>query len=175
MLDLLASRGIADNPEELCDAPFRPTQLPRDKISTRFSDGSFPVFYSSLEPETAEAEIKFSFLKNVSEPTKPRSAYYSRISCRFDGSIKDLKPMRETWPDLTHDSDYRFCNDLGTEAAASGLDGLLTPSARRTNGTNLPVFRRRAVSNPVVHALVAMTLDPSSGEVTIYDKDMEGS
>ena len=83
--------------------------------------------------------------------------------------------MRETWPDLTHDSDYRFCNDLGTEAAASGLDGLLTPSARRANGTNLPVFRRRAVSNPVVQAVVAMTLDPSSGEVVLNEKDVEGS
>ena len=83
--------------------------------------------------------------------------------------------MHEDWPGLTHDSDYRFCNNLGIEAATSGLDGLLTPSARRTNGTNLPVFRRRAVSNPVVHALVAMTLGPSSGEVAVSEKHVEGS
>ena len=175
MFELLASRGISDNPEELCDEPFRLTQLQQDKISSRFSDGSFPVFYSSLEPETAEAEARVLFLKNVSKPNQPRTAYYSRISCRFDGSIKDLRPMHEEWPNLTHDSDYRFCNDLGAEAEAADLDGLLTPSARRPNGTNLPVFRRRAISNPVVHALVAMTLDPSSGEITIHDKDVEGS
>ena len=175
MFDLLASRGISDKPEDLCDGPFRPTQLQQDKIPTRFSDGSFPVFYSSLEPETAEAEIKFLFLKNVSEPNKPRTAYYSRFSCHFDGTIKDLRPMHADWPKLTHDSDYGFCNGLGAEAVATDLDGLLTPSVRKPNGTNLPVFTRRAVSNPVVHALVAMTLDPASGEVYISEKDAEGS
>lgn len=83
--------------------------------------------------------------------------------------------MQADWPDLTHDSDYGFCNGLGAEAVAADLDGLLTPSARRPNGTNLPVFRRRAVSNPVVHTVVAMTLDPSSGEVTLHEKDVEDS
>lgn len=83
--------------------------------------------------------------------------------------------MHEDWPALTHDSDYGFCNDLGAEAVAARLDGLLTPSARRPNGTNLPVFRRRAVSNPVVQALVAMTLVPSSGKVTVSERDVEDS
>ena len=83
--------------------------------------------------------------------------------------------MHANWPDLTHESDYGFCNGLGTEAVASGLDGLLTPSARRPDGTNLPVFRRRAVSNPVAHALVAMTLDPSSGEVAVSERAVEDS
>ena len=174
MFDLLISRGISDKPEELCDGPFRPTQLHKGKFRTRFSDGSFPVFYSSLEPETAEAELKYWFPKYAGQPTTVRTAFYSRFSCRFDGSIKDLRPMSEAWPDLTHDSDYGFCNGLGTEAVDSDLDGLLTPSARRLNGTNLPVFKRRAISNPVVHALVAMTLDPSSGEVAVSERDVEG-
>ncbi len=176
MLDLLASHNATDNPEDLCDEVFRPKpQLEKAENRTRFSDGSFPVFYSSLEPETAEAEIKFLFLKNVSEPNKPRTAYYSRFSCHFDGTIKDLRPMHADWPKLTHDSDYGFCNGLGAEAVATDLDGLLTPSARRPNGTNLPVFRRQAISNPKVHGLVAMTLDPSSGEVAVSERGVEGS
>lgn len=175
ILSLLASRSISGNPEELCDGPFRPTQLQKNKLRTRFSDGSFSVFYSSLDPETAEAEVRHSFRKYAGKPTTSRTAYYSRFSCRFDGSIKDLKPLHKDWPDLTHDSDYSFCNELGAEAMASGLDGLLTPSARRPNGTNLPVFRRQAISNPVVHALVAMTLDPLSGEIAVSKRDVEDS
>lgn len=175
MFDLLASHGISDKPEDLCDGPFRPTQLQKGKLRSRFSDGSFPVFYSSLEPETAEDEVRYSFRKYAGKPTSSRTAYYSRFSCRFDGSVKDLRPRQADWPDLTHDSDYGFCNGLGAEAEAADLDGLLTPSARRPNGTNLPVFRRRAVSNPVVHTVVAMTLDPSSGEVTLHEKDVEDS
>ena len=172
ILSLLASRSISDNPEELCDGPFRPTQLQKNKLRTRFSDGSFSVFYSSLDPETAEAEVRYWFQKYAGKPTTSRTAYYSRFSCRFDGSIKDLRPMHADWPDLTHGSDYGFCNGLGTEAVDSDLDGLLTPSARRPNGTNLPVFRRRAVRNPIVQGLVAMTLNPSSGEVAISERDV---
>ena len=176
MFDLLVSFGISDKAVDLCDELFRPKpQLQKAEHRTRFSDGTFPVFYSSLEPGTAESEMKFWFLKNVSKPTKPRTAYYSRYSCRFDGSIKDLRPMHADWPNLTHDNDYGFCNRLGTEAVASDLDGLLTPSARKPNGTNLPVFRRRAVSNPVIHALVAMTLDHSSGEIAVSESDVEDS
>ena len=33
--------------------------------------------------------------------------------------------MHADWPALTHDSDYGFCNGLGTEAVDSDLDGLL--------------------------------------------------
>ena len=77
--------------------------------------------------------------------------------------------MRAKWPRLTHDSDYRFCNGLGAEAVKSNLDGLLAPSARKDTGTNLPVFRRQAIERPVVQARVAVTLDPSTGNVTMRE------
>ena len=170
MLQLLSSRSISDTPQDLLDDPFRPKpQLRKAGYPTRFSDGSFTVFYSSLEPETAEAEVRYWFTRNVAGPTKPRTAYYSRVSCRFDGSIKDVRPALADWPELTHDNDYSFCNRLGAKTMTSGLDGLMTPSARRAGGTNLPVFTRRALSNPVIHSLVALTLDPSSGEVDVKE------
>ena len=176
MLQLLASRGISDTLEDLIDGPFRDKpELRKAGHPTRFSDGSFGVFYSSLELETAEAEVEYGFLKNVSEPTKRRTAYYSRFSCRFDGSIKDLRTALANWPELTHDSDYNFCNEVGAEAFAGGLDGLVTPSARKVGGTNLPVFVQRALSNPVVHGLVALTLDPSSGKVAIGEGEPKGA
>ena len=170
MLELLTSHGASADTEDLLDGPFRPkNQLQRAKQRMRFSDSSFPVFYASLEPETAEAEVKHWFLKNVAAPAKPRTAYCSRFSARFDGSIKDLRPALRDWPELTHDSDYSFCNLLGIEGHTLGLDGLAAPSARRPNGINLPVFARRALSHPVVHAVVAMTQDPSSGEVSLRE------
>ena len=170
MLELLESRGISDAPEKLCDGPFRSKpRLQKMGYRTRFSDGTFPVFYASLEPETAAAEIQYWFPKIAGTPSRPRTAYYSRFSCDFDGSIKNLKPKHADWPNLTHKTDYRFCNTLGAEAAASELDGLVTPSARRSDGTNLPVFKRRAISSPVVHALVGVTLDPSTGEVSLTE------
>ena len=170
MLELLGARGFSDAPDELCDGPFRSKpQLQKEMGGGRFSDGSFPVFYSALEPETAEAEIQYHFAKSAGTPTGLRTAYYSRFSCRFHGVVKDLRPKHADWPDLTHSSDYQFCKILGKEAVILELDGLETPSARRSDGTNLPVLRRPAISNPVVHTLVALTLDPSTGEVALTE------
>lgn len=170
MKELLRARGIADSPEELCDAPFKPKPgLQKTGRKSRFSDGSFPVFYSSLEAETAEAEARHLFSKIAGKSSKPRTAYYSRFTCIFDGTAKDLRPKQKDWPKLVHGSDYRFCNELGAEAVKLRLDGLLAPSARRTSGTNLPVFTRRSISKPGEFTPVAMTYDPSTGEVALSD------
>ena len=42
--ELLVAAGYGTSPEDLCDKPFRPRcHLVR---ATRYSDGSYPVFYS---------------------------------------------------------------------------------------------------------------------------------
>lgn len=165
---LLQSRGMGDSLEELCDAPFRPKpRLRRSGHVTRFSDGSFPVFYASLEVETAETEIQHWFPTFAGKPTQRRTAYFSRFACDFDGTTKDLRPKRYKWPKLVHDSDYRFCNRLGAEAVQLGLDGVLAPSARRKTGTNLPVFTRGSISNPGESVLMAVTYDPATGKVSL--------
>ena len=57
----LESRGMSDSLEDLVDGPFKPK--PRLWESgfpgSRFSDGSFPVGYFSLEADTAKAEVQY--------------------------------------------------------------------------------------------------------------------
>ena len=164
LVELVGPTARGDLRRTFLDAPFKAKpRLAKAGRSTRFSDGSFSVFYAALEADTAEAEIRYWHPK---KSTRPRTAYYTRFVCDFSGQTKDLRPMRTKWPELTHDSDYRFCNALGAEAKVSALDGLLTPSARRDTGTNLPVFQRQAIDSPVVEARVAVTLYPSTGDVS---------
>jgi len=164
---LLRSRGMGDSPEELCDAPFRPKpRLRKAGRRTRFSDGSFPVFYSSLDPETAEAEVRYWAPHFLGRPAGRRTAYFSRFACDFNGTTKDLRSKKRAWPGLLHDSDYEFCNQLGAGAVRLGLDGLLTPSARRESGTNVPVFSRKSINNPREPVLLSMTYDPSTQKVS---------
>lgn len=139
---LLSASGFGLELDDLLDGPFRPRRKLR--IRTRFSDGSFSVFYSSLDSSTDEAEVS---------------------SCIFDGIEKDLRPKIEAWPDLVHDNDYSFCNQLGSEAMRTDLDALVTWSARHP-GANVPVFRRRAVSNPKLLGVIAVTYDPNTGGVS---------
>ena len=162
--DLLVAAGHGTSLEELCDAPFRPKR--RLVITTRYSDGSYPVFYSALDPATAEAEVAHWFRNSFGgRPKGQRSAYYQRFTCLFEGVEKDLRDKRSKWRELVHDNDYTFCNRIGAEAVRLGLDGLVVPSARRENGSNQPVFRRRAISDPKSQGLVKITFDPQTGEI----------
>ena len=146
LLGLLDSQNAKDSLDALLDGPFRPK--PRLEMTgysiSRFSDGSFPVFYCATEAETAEAESRYHRTRFVPDtPTR-----YIVFTCDFDGCVKDLQPQKDEWPALTYECDYEFCNELGSEAVETGLDGLLAPSVRRVGGTNIPVFSRSAISNP---------------------------
>ena len=164
--DLLADRGHVTSVVELCDGPFRRKRKIRNR--TRFSDGSFPVFYSSLEPSTAEAEVRHWFPQYSGRPQYPRTGYFQRFSCTFDGVEKDLRAKIDEWPDLIHTSDYTFCNQLGAEAKSLQIDGLATWSARH-EGTNVPIFERRAIGNPNLEGVIALTYHPDRGEVVVVD------
>ncbi len=162
----LAAAGYRPDAQEHCDGPFR--RFRKLKNQTRFSDGSFPVFYGSLEAATAEAEIRHWFPKHAGSPVRPRRAYYRWLRCTFRGEEKDLRPKVRDWPDLIHKADYAFCNGIGAEANAANLDALVVPSAR-CPGTNLPVFRRSALGDPVLGQIATVTLDPGTGEVVVAD------
>jgi hypothetical protein len=160
---LLANSGRDAQFDELLDGPFRRKR----KLQTRFSDGSYPVLYSSLDTATAEAEIRYWFLRSSGQPQAPQTRYYWQFSCAFDGIEKDLRSKVQDWPDLVHDSDYSFCNQLGAEAKRVEIDGLVTWSVRQKEGVNLPVFTRHAVSKARLEGLVAMTYHPSTGDVFV--------
>ena len=164
--ELLTDRGHLTNMDELCDGPFRLKRKFRNR--TRFSDGSFPVFYSSLEVSTAEAEVRHWFPQYSGQPRLPRTGYYQRFSCTFDGVEKDLRPKIDEWPDLVHPTDYIFCNQLGAEAKSLNIDGLATWSARH-EGTNVPIFERRAIDNPNSEGVIALTYYPDRREVVVAD------
>ena len=169
--ELLEQRRRVSVLEEICDAPFRRKR--RLRIQTRFSDGSFPVFYSSLDAATAEAEVRHWLPTIVGQPGRPRTAHYKQFSCVFEGIEKDLRSKIDEWPDLVARSDYTFCNQLGAEARTLKIDGLVTPSARH-KGTNLPIFTRGSISGPNVEADVALTYDPSTGDVAVESRPAIG-
>ena len=60
LMELVEPTATRDLERALLDAPFKPRPLlARAGSSTRFSDGSFSVFYGALEADTADAEIRY--------------------------------------------------------------------------------------------------------------------
>lgn len=163
---------LLDKPFRAKHQPGRPHQRKFDQ--TRFSDGTFPVFYASLDTQTAEAEVKHWFVYQLPKlPSRHRTLYYYRFKCDFEGTVKDLRPMIDDWPALTHLTDYAFCNVLGSEAVGESLDAFLAPSARRIGGTNVPVFARRALSNAQEVEMVSLTFNYKSSTVDIATVDSD--
>ena len=175
IIGLCESRSLNDSPDDLCNRPFKRKQnLSRQTHQTRYSDGSFNVFYSSLEAETAKHEMRFWFAHRfVGVPSLPRHVFYRLFHCSFSGEVKDLRPKFLEWPQLTDSDDYEFCNELGLDAIRLGLDGLIAPSARRKNGNNLPIFTQKSVSSPVIDSLVIISYDPQTRSTSISEVKTE--
>ena len=93
---------------------------------TRYSDGSWRVFYSALEPETADAERGFWCLRELqSDPPEIRQFHYRELRCQFAGQVYDLRPQIEAWPFLVgKQEDYPRCQEVARTAIADNLDGL---------------------------------------------------
>ena len=83
---------------------------------------------------------------------------------------RTYRPWAREWPDLVHDSDYSFCNQLGAEAKALGIGGLAVPSALHEMGANLPIFVRNVLSDPQLDEVVAVTYRVESDDVTVARK-----
>jgi hypothetical protein len=87
----------------------------------------------------------------------------------YTGKTIDLCPHVSTWPELVHpdESAYPACQAIAQEAISVGADGLLTMSARRTGGRNLPVFRQSTLQNARQKALTAFVADSTSGSINV--------
>ncbi len=162
--NLLDEWGYDPKSAEWLDIPFRPKKRRR---ASRFSDGSFPVFYSSLDSETAQAEVRHWGPAFLGNPRRSRTAFYRLFHCTFHGVEKDLRACRAAWPELVHETDYALCNRIGAEAIQLDVDGLVTWSARRPVGANLPVFSRASLRDPVAEGLMALTYEPADGSVSL--------
>jgi len=164
ILRFLDDHGQRDDPDSYLNRPFE-LKLQYERKS-RFSDGTFPVYYSALELETAQAEISYQCR------VLGRTVYYREVNCDFRGTVKDLQDYVQQFPFLIADAQqggYDQSNEVAKEAINQGLDGLLTRSARRQNGTCLPVFRRSALSNSRPGRHVALSYDPMTDLVTVSD------
>ena len=161
-------KDVDTNLDEFLDKPFRiKRQLNRFKYKTRFSNGDIPVFYSSLDSKTAESEVKHWLPTYFANSPNPKPMHFRLFHCTFNGIEKDLRTKVKVWPDLMNDSDYTFCNQIGSEAVDLKLDGLVTYSVRHKDGVNVPIFTRSSISDPGMEAKLEMTYDPNSGNTTV--------
>jgi hypothetical protein len=113
----------------------------------RFSDAERGAWYCAFEPETALAEIVFHKTVEYQEIDRfDDSVSYQTMLADFNASFHDLRGARGFARVLSPDS-YIASQQLAEQLLEAGSMGVIFPSVRRQNGTNLACFRPALVGN----------------------------
>lgn len=120
--------------------------------ASRFSDGSFGVWYGSKTIETTVYESAYHWYRGLLSDagfeemavTVERKVYL--VACK--AALLDFRQAADALPDLLHPSDYTFCQAVGARIHREGHPGLLTHSVRWRAGENLAIFNPAVLSNP---------------------------
>ncbi len=141
--------------------------------ASRFSDGSFGVWYGSESVETTVFESAYHWYRNLlSDAGYDRQVVIAErkvYSVACSAALLDLRKAAVVHPDLLHPSDYAFCQSLGTRIHREGHPGLLTQSVRRPAGENLAIFNPGVLSNPRHNCQLTYRLD---GQQIVVEKQL---
>lgn len=120
--------------------------------SSRFSDGSYGVWYGSESVETTVHESAFHWYRGLlSDAGYEREAVIAErqvYSVACSAALLDFRKAAGERPDLLHPSDYAFCQAVGARIHREGHPGLITQSVRRLAGENVAIFNPGVLSHP---------------------------
>ena len=120
--------------------------------ASRFSDGSYGVWYGSESIETTVHETVWhwyhGFLHDAGfeheTASIERKVYW--VACA--AALLDFREVTSAWPDLLHPADYRHAQSIGARIHHEGHPGLLIQSVRRPAGENAAIFNPAVLSAP---------------------------
>jgi RES domain-containing protein len=127
---------------------------------SRFSDGSYGVYYAARALETAVAEVSHHravFLARTAEPAIDVDLRV--ITATVDAELHDLRALGPRGKALFDPDHYGAPQDLGRQLRAAGSQGVLFPSVRHAGGECVGIFRPRAVRSARAGAHLALHWD----------------
>lgn len=133
--------------------------------ASRFSDGSFGVWYGCESVETTVYETVHHWFNGLlrdagfsaeSGPSIMGERKLYQVRC--DAALLDLRPTVQQHPELTHPSDYTTTQFIGARLHREGHPGLVTRSARRPQGFNFAVLNPGVLSAPRAYGYLTYRL-----------------
>lgn len=116
---------------------------------SRFSDGSYGVYYAARELPTAIAETAFHMGWFYAATADPPHAEAMRVLIgRLDASFHDLRG-NAAWAPVLDPQHYTAGRALGRRLRQIGSNGIVYPSVRRAGGQCVGAFRPKAVGLPI--------------------------
>ena len=120
--------------------------------ASRFSDGSFGVWYGSDSAQTSVYETAYHWFSGLlsdagfekEKVTAERKLY--EVTC--DAALVDLRPLTAKHSGLIHKTDYSYTHSVGARLHREGHPGLVTASVRDSAGQNFVILNPDILSNP---------------------------
>ena len=115
---------------------------------SRFTDGSYGVFYVGRDLDTAIAETRHhraAFMAATHEPAQELDMRVYAID--LDARLHDIRSLRDTRPDLYDPEDHTASRSLARALRDQGADGIAYASVRQQGGECAAVFRPRLLAN----------------------------
>lgn len=127
---------------------------------SRFSDGSYGVYYAAQALETAIAEVghhRARFLARTAEPAIDIDLRV--ISATIQAELHDLRGLGKRGAALFDPNDYAAPQALGRRLRDAGSWGVQFPSVRHAGGLCVGVFRPKAIRNARATMHIALHWD----------------
>jgi hypothetical protein len=115
---------------------------------SRFSDGSYGVFYCARKRDTAIAETRYHsalFMQATREP--PMRLQMRLYTVQARGEAADLREASRSAPHIVDPDDYSHTQAIGRSLRAAGALGIVYPSVRYPGGECLAALRTGIVKN----------------------------
>lgn len=117
-------------------------------LGSRFSDGSFGIYYAARDIDTAIAETRYHRERFMQATRQPRMELDMRVYVAdLAGRLHDLRNRGVDYPGLYDPDDYAAGRRIGLALRRAGTDGIVYDSVRRPRGQCASVFRPRLLSN----------------------------
>jgi hypothetical protein len=115
---------------------------------SRFSNGTYGVFYAAQRESTAIAETRYHRERFMRATNEDRRELDMRVlGVTVKASLHDLRGMRQIMPDVYRPDDYTASQLLGGALRAGGSGGIVYDSVRHDGGKCVGVFRPRLLSH----------------------------
>lgn len=116
-------------------------------LGSRFSNGSYGVYYAAKSIDTAIKEVSFHlgefYLATHEAPTQTdMRTYYADV----DAELHDIRNMQSTMPDIYDPTSYTASQPFAFELRTADSTGIVYSSVRHADGECIAVFRPNALS-----------------------------
>lgn len=135
----------------------------KHRQASRFSDGSFGVWYGCDSAKTSVVETAYhwfsGFLTDAGFENEKVAVERKLYEVACNAALVDLRPLTAKHPVLIDKTDYSTTQSVGARLHREGHPGLIATSARYAAGHNYVVLNPDVLSKPRQHSQLTYRLE----------------